>query len=102
MIPSLTPKEAAERSDVWILDVREPHEWDRVHLPNSHHIPLAALPQRAGQLPENRPIACLCHHGIRSLHAARLLRSAGFPEVYNIEGGIDRWAREVDPELPRY
>jgi rhodanese-related sulfurtransferase len=102
MIGSITPSEAAGREDLWILDVREPHEWDFVHLPESRHIPLRQLPALLDQLPKDRAIACLCHHGIRSRHAAELLHSAGFSEVCNIEGGIDRWAIEVDPALPRY
>ena len=99
---SLTPSEAAARKDLWILDVREPQEWDWVHLPGSHHIPLRTLPQVAETLPTDKPIACLCHHGIRSFHAAQFLHSLGFSDLYNIEGGIDRWALEVDPEMVRY
>lgn len=102
MIPSLTPSDASGRDDLWILDVREPHEWAFVHLPGSHHIPLGQLPSLLDQLPKDRPLACLCHHGIRSHHAACMLSSAGFREVYNISGGIDRWAIEVDPALLRY
>jgi len=99
---SLTPAEAAARDDLWILDVREPQEWALVHLPDSHLIPLANLAQRVEQIPKDRTIACLCHHGVRSHHAAQFLHSAGFQDVVNIEGGIDRWAREVDGELKRY
>jgi rhodanese-related sulfurtransferase len=102
MIQSLTPVEVAARDDLWILDVREPHEWDYVHVSGSHHIPLGSLSQRLGHLPKDQPIACLCHHGIRSHHAASMIASAGFTEVYNICGGIDRWAIEVDPEVGRY
>jgi len=102
VIQSLTPIEAAARDDLWILDVREPQEWDLVHLPASHHVPLAELPRLTDQIPADRPIACLCHHGIRSHHAAHFLASSGFSEVYNIAGGIDRWAVEVDPVLKRY
>jgi rhodanese-related sulfurtransferase len=82
--------------------VREPQEWEWVHLQDSHHVPLRSLPQLTDTLPKDRPIACLCHHGIRSAHAAQFLRSSGFREVFNIAGGIDRWALEVDPSLPRY
>jgi len=102
MITSLTPSEAAAHENLWILDVREHHEWDLVHLPASHHIPLATLPQLTDQIPTDQPIACLCHHGIRSHHAAQFLASSGFSEVYNISGGIDRWALEVDGTLKRY
>lgn len=102
MIESLTPSEAASRDDLWILDVREPQEWALVHLPNSHLTPLAGLPQLTDTIPTDQPIACLCHHGIRSHHAAQILTSFGFSEVYNVSGGIDRWAREVEPSLQRY
>lgn len=99
---TLTPAEAAAREDLFVLDVRQPHEWDFVHLPGSHLIPLRDIPRLFSTLPDDRPIACLCHHGIRSAQAAQFLASAGFREVYNIQGGIDRWAQEVDPGLKRY
>ncbi len=98
----LSPRQAAELENALFLDVREPQEWERVRLPGSLHVPLALLPEHAGELPPDRPIVVVCHHGMRSQRAAHFLRKLGFREVYNLIGGIDRWALEMDPSLPRY
>ena len=100
-VPQLSPALLADHHDFLILDVREPHEWDFVHLPGSIHLPLRELPRRYQELPKDRKILCLCHHGMRSHRAAEFLAYQGFT-VSNLSGGIDRWALEKDPGLPRY
>ena len=65
-------------------------------------IPLGELPQRAHELDREKEIFVLCHSGMRSERAAELLRSAGFPRVANVAGGIDAWSEEIDPNVPRY
>lgn len=100
-VPQLTPDQIPDTHDFLILDVREPHEWDLVHLPGSVHLPLRNLPRHWQDLPKDRKILCLCHHGMRSQRAAEFLASQGL-KVSNLSGGIDRWALEKDPGLPRY
>nr|WP_207146547.1 rhodanese-like domain-containing protein [Ectothiorhodospira mobilis] len=85
-----------------LLDVREPWEYEIVHIPGSQLCPLARLPERAGDLDPRAGIVLICHHGIRSRQAGLWLEHQGFSHLINLEGGIDAWAREVDPSLPVY
>lgn len=85
-----------------LLDVREQWEFDIVHLPGSVLIPLSQLPQRLGGLDADRPVVVICHHGVRSRAAAKLLEQSGFAKVINLKGGIDAWAREVNPNMAVY
>lgn len=104
-IELLTPAEAAALRDataVVTLDVREPWECDLAILPASTCVPLDTLPQRWTALDPAAPTLVVCHHGVRSLHACMFLRQRGFTRVFNLDGGIDRWAREIDPTMPRY
>ena len=89
-----------------LLDVREPWEVSTARvLPDGFDvvlIPMNQIPARLAELPRDRPIACLCHHGARSLHVAAFLEHHGFEQVANITGGIDAWSHERDPSVPRY
>ena len=85
-----------------LLDVREPWEWEVVHLEGSAHVPLGELPARFGELDPRASIVALCHHGVRSQRARDLLRAAGFARVRSLAGGIDAWAEEVEPGMGRY
>jgi adenylyltransferase/sulfurtransferase len=85
-----------------LVDVREPWEWDLVHLDGALHVPLRELPARLAELDTRREIVTLCHHGMRSLQARDLLRGAGFSRVRSLAGGIDAWATEVDGGMVRY
>jgi adenylyltransferase/sulfurtransferase len=85
-----------------IIDVREPWEYDLVHLPVSTPIPLNSLASKASDLDPSRSYALLCHHGMRSEMAANWLMQHGFSRLINIDGGIDAWSMDVDPSLPRY
>jgi rhodanese-related sulfurtransferase len=108
VIVPLEPRELARRlasgEELVLLDVREPFELEIARLDGAVAIPLGELAARADELdPEDpRPLVCVCHHGIRSAHAAGLLASHGFERVYNLTGGIDRWASDVDPSMERY
>ncbi len=105
-ITQITPQQLhillGEREDVVLLDVREDCENAYCALPGNVHIPMDVLGQRQGELPDGRPIVVYCHHGVRSMHCAMYLADAGFGPVYNLAGGIDAWARDVEPEMPRY
>ena len=85
-----------------LLDVREPGELAICRLDGAAHIPMGVLPVRAHELDSARPVVVFCHHGVRSLLAARWLRANGFPTVMDLEGGIEAWSRDVDSSVPRY
>lgn len=87
---------------VTVLDVREDWELATCALPGAFHIPLGALPQRAGELPRDGRLVVMCHHGGRSRRAMEWLRQNGFPQALNLAGGINAWAERVDPEMPTY
>jgi sulfur-carrier protein adenylyltransferase/sulfurtransferase len=85
-----------------LLDVREPFEYALCHLESSTLIPVDQLPHRLKELELKDEIVAYCHVGIRSAGAVSLLRKNGFTNVKNLLGGIDGWAAQVDPEMPRY
>ena len=85
-----------------LLDVRGDDEFSYASIAGSVHIPLPELPRRVAELNPARPIAVLCHHGMRSEMAARWLEQNGFTDVSNVAGGIDAWSMHVDPAVPRY
>ncbi len=92
--------EAGDR--IRIIDVRDPHEWEIVHLEGAELIPLNELPSRMHELDSAEEIVLHCKTGARSANALNLLRTAGFRKIKNLKGGITAWAREVDPRLPIY
>jgi rhodanese-related sulfurtransferase len=103
----ITPRELRRRLDlgepVVLVDVRERWEADLVSLPEARLIPLNELAYRAmDEIDLEEEIVLYCHHGVRSMEAALLLWDYGFENVRSLAGGIDRWATEVDPALPRY
>ena len=85
-----------------LLDVRLEHELRLARLPGALWIPLHELPERLAEVPRDRPVFSICHLGMRSAAATKLLREQGHAAARNIAGGIDAWSREVDPGLPRY
>jgi sulfur-carrier protein adenylyltransferase/sulfurtransferase len=85
-----------------LLDVREPFEHALCHLESSISIPVDQLSHRLKELDLNDEIVAYCHVGIRSTGAVSLLRKNGFTKVRNLQGGIDAWAVQVDPKMPRY
>jgi molybdopterin/thiamine biosynthesis adenylyltransferase/rhodanese-related sulfurtransferase len=104
-VPELTPCELKEKldrgEDIFILDVREPHEYQICNL-HGHLIPLGELPRRVHELDSAREIVAHCKSGKRSAQAVDFLRQAGFRKIYNLRGGILSWSTEVDPSVPRY
>jgi rhodanese-related sulfurtransferase len=85
-----------------LLDVREAWEVATAALAGASHIPMGDVPARLGELDPARPVIVLCHHGGRSARVALFLERNGFRDVINLAGGIDAWARELDPSVPRY
>jgi sulfur-carrier protein adenylyltransferase/sulfurtransferase len=95
-------RERAHKPNLLLIDVREAREAEIARIEGAQLIPLRELPSRLGELPGHGEIVTLCHHGPRSLRAREILKGAGFASVRSLAGGIDAWAREVDPEVPRY
>ena len=85
-----------------LLDVRENWDCETCHIAGSTQIPMHLIPLRAGELPDEREIVCICHHGARSMQVASFLERNGFENVTNLTGGIHAWAVQVDPSMPKY
>lgn len=113
MIAQIRPKDLAtwleaarQHGEPIVLDVREPHELQVASITADgftlRAIPMGVIPPRLSELNPQQPIACLCHHGGRSMQVAAFLESRGFTHVANIAGGINAWSAEVDPTVPRY
>ncbi|HET9735665.1 MAG TPA: rhodanese-like domain-containing protein [Burkholderiales bacterium] len=90
------------REDPVLLDVREPWEFQTCRIPQSLLMPVREVPARLAELEGAREIVVICHHGARSLRVALFLQSRGHTRVYNLAGGVDAWARSVDPAMPVY
>jgi rhodanese-related sulfurtransferase len=108
LIPQIAPAElAAWRADgarpaPVLVDVREPWEYDYCRIEGSLSLPLSTLPARLAELPADRELVLVCHHGARSQHAAQWLAQNGFARVHNLRGGVAAWAADVEPEMRRY
>ena len=119
MIPQLNPcdfaawrdnAESGSSGQPVVLDVREPWEVQTASVkPDGFtlvHMPMREIPERLASLQEthgaDHPIACLCHHGMRSLQVANFLTQSGFGEVVNLQGGIHAWAEQVDTSVAQY
>lgn len=85
-----------------LLDVREPWEHAICMIDGSVPVPMREIPGRVAELDDTRPTVCICHAGMRSAHVAMFLERQGWPEVYNLVGGVDAWARQVDTAMPLY
>lgn len=85
-----------------IVDVREPWEHAICSLPEARLVPMQQIPARVDELPRERDIVVVCHHGMRSWQVADYLVSVGFTRLYNLSGGIAAWAQEVDPQMAQY
>jgi len=104
-VPEIQPEELKQRldagEDIFILDVREPHEFQICNL-NGYLIPLGDLPKRVHELDSSREIVAHCRSGVRSAKAVEFLRQAGFHKVKNLVGGVLAWSDRVDPKMPKY
>lgn len=114
-LPEVTPRQLSgwleQRPELILLDVREPYEFPRARFQDERvvHAPLSDLARKSDAgLPEKvksdraAPVVVFCHHGTRSAQVAAWLLAMGWSEVYNLAGGIDAYARTVDPSIPLY
>jgi rhodanese-related sulfurtransferase len=103
-ISAIEVKNMLKRGDQFILlDVREPWELEKSRIESSKDIPMGDIPTRAHQeLDPDAHIVVLCHHGVRSLTVTNWLRQQGFEKAQSVRGGIDGWAKTVDPKIPLY
>jgi rhodanese-related sulfurtransferase len=89
-----------------VLDVREPSELRVASVTADGFtlmtIPMGVIPPRLNELDPAQPVACLCHHGARSMQVAAFLKAQGFEHVANIAGGIHAWSAELDSSVPTY
>lgn len=100
--PATLARWLAEPAPPLLLDVREPWEVAICALAGSLNVPLGELPERLAEVPDDRAVVVLCHHGVRSLSATNWLRAQGRRASANLAGGIDAWARLVDPAMATY
>ena len=104
----ITPVQLAEwlqdasRPAPFLLDVREPSEFAYCAIPGSVLMPMASVPARAQELPDDVEIVVICHHGARSMQVAMFLERQGFASLINLAGGVAQWAQQVDPAMPQY
>lgn len=86
-----------------LLDVREPWEFEEARIEGSVLMPMGEVGSRAAQeLESEARIVVICHHGVRSMSIAAWLREQGYERAQSLRGGIDAWAAEIDPSIPRY
>ena len=104
-VPAISVEELKKKldakADIFILDVREPHEYQICNL-KGYLIPVGDLPKRVNELDSSREIITHCRSGVRSAKAVNFLRRSGFKKVYNLSGGILAWADKVDTTMPKY
>lgn len=103
----ITPRELKARLEQpgakpVVVDVRQPWEMNVCALPGAIPIPMSTIPARMNELDPSQEIVLMCHHGVRSMQVALFLQRQGFRKLYNLHGGIDAWAREVDPGMAKY
>jgi rhodanese-related sulfurtransferase len=90
------------RSAPRLIDVREPWEYDICRIEGSENVPMADVVARLEDSEPGREAVIICHHGLRSRQVAEYLSSLGHAGIMNLEGGLDAWARTVDPDMPQY
>lgn len=85
-----------------LLDVREPWEFAICHLENSRLLPMRTIPHEITSLDRESETVVICHHGIRSRTVCEFLQHSGFADMINLDGGLDAWARQVNPSMAVY
>lgn len=105
-IEEISAQAAAERlqsapDSTVLLDVRETDELRAAAVTGALHMPMAEVPARLDEIDRDKTVICMCHLGGRSAYVAEFLNAQGFPAVLNLAGGIEAWARDVDPDVVR-
>jgi rhodanese-related sulfurtransferase len=104
-IPQMTVQELKQRrdagEDIFVLDVREPHEYQIANIGGTL-IPMNQVPQRLAEIDRNREIVVQCRSGARSQRVAEFLAAQGYANVKNLAGGILAWSDQIDPKVPKY
>jgi rhodanese-related sulfurtransferase len=95
-------KSLLDQGQARLLDVRQAEELEIARIAGAIHIPLNELQTRLGELDPQQPLVALCHHGVRSEMAGRILERNGFTHIAHLSGGIDAWSQAIDPTVPRY
>lgn len=91
-----------ETADLRLIDVREPWEFEICYIPGSVNIPMGQIPQQVDAFDDDVDTVVICHHGIRSRHVIHFLEQQSIGSLLNLDGGVDAWARSVDPDMPVY
>jgi rhodanese-related sulfurtransferase len=106
MLQQISPRDLKDRLDSpnppVVLDVREPAEIAIARMPGAIEIPMNEVPRRLEEIPSEREVVVVCHHGMRSAQVASFLADRGRTGVLNLSGGIDAWSLQVDPSVRRY
>ena len=92
----------ARRAKPLLLDVREPWEFQTCSIAGSRPVPMGEVPARKDELDPDAEVVVICHHGGRSLQVATFLERNGYAKVHNLAGGVDAWAKTVDPSMQVY
>ena len=90
------------RQKPFLLDVRESWEYEHCHLADSLLMPMQTVPARLAELAPERDVVVICHHGARSMQVAMFLERNGFASIYNLAGGVNAWAHDIDPGMRNY
>ncbi|MEK6807853.1 MAG: rhodanese-like domain-containing protein [Nanoarchaeota archaeon] len=101
VLPQELKNELGAKKNILLVDVRQPEEFNFVHLENSVNIPLPEFQSRVNEIPKDAEVVTVCHHGNRSMQAAVILNSLGY-RARSLKGGQDEWAREIDKNMKRY
>lgn len=107
-IQAITPQELKDRlaagDDIVVIDVRMPHELEIANVDFTTHIVLDDLPERINEVPKDKTVVYMCRGGGRSMQAAQFTVAQGWDEskILNLQGGILRWAKDIDPSIPSY
>lgn len=92
----------SSKNPPFLLDVREPWEYETCHIHQAQLMPMSGLPLRLEELDRDVEIVCICHHGGRSMQVAHFLERNGFNRIINLTGGVHAWALQVDTSMPTY
>lgn len=100
--PAVLKKRLDADEKLILIDVRTEDEFNFCKISGSINISLRRLMQESEKIDNNYPIILICHHGVRSMQALHLLKSQGFENVSSLQGGVEKWAHDIEPTMPRY